>query len=45
MATWTEQEKYSSQTAILYNAAVQYNDPVYTYNGKQITTWTEQTEN
>lgn len=45
MATWTEQEIYSSQTAITYNEDLNYNDPVYTYNGKQVTVWTEQTEN
>jgi hypothetical protein len=42
---WTEQELFSSQTAIEYDANVNYDDPVYTYNGKEITVWTEQNEN
>lgn len=44
MATWTEQEKYSSQTAVTYNENLEYNDSTYTYNGKKVTVWTEQTE-
>lgn len=45
MANWTEQEKYSSQVAIEYNADIQYDDPAYTYSGKKITIWTFQSEN
>lgn len=41
MATWTEPELYNTQTAIAYNASVQYNSPLYTYSGRQPTTWTE----
>jgi len=44
MANWTEQEKFSSQIAITYDADIEYNDQAYTYNGKKLTIWTEETK-
>jgi hypothetical protein len=42
--TWTNDEKLAGQIAIAYNAAVQYNDPLYQYNGKAATVWTLDTK-
>jgi hypothetical protein len=43
--TWTEQEKYSDQTAITYNEAeITYNEANYIYDGKLGTVWTEENE-
>lgn len=44
--TWTEADKYSTQTPVNYNDdTVTYDDTNVLYNGRQETTWTEQTEN
>lgn len=39
MTTWTNQEVYSTQPSIEYNADVAYNDAATQYNGKTKTVW------
>lgn len=46
MATWTNQEKLSTQTSITYDeAGITYDKADEQYNGKTRTDWTNQTEN
>ena len=45
MANFTNEYPYENATQISYNqAGVTYNDVRYTYDGKAITIWTNETE-
>jgi hypothetical protein len=46
MTTWTNQEKFEDQESITYDeAGITYDDVLYLYDGKEPTTWTNETKN